>query len=107
MSPILAETKIVTLYRPSEETENVWEVRAMYGSEVIGKARIRCWTECVAIGVAFGLDVREEYRRQGLARQIMQSVETCASKNGITLLLATIRDDNPASKNLVLSIGYA
>lgn len=103
----LSETRYVSLFRPSEESTDVWEVRAMLGAEVIGRVRLRRMTECVAVGVAFALVVSEDYRRNGIALHLMAELERTATRNRITLVLSTIRDDNPASQALVARLGFA
>jgi len=104
------ETKYTSQYAPEEDTYQTWyvlaEVEQEDGVSRIGSVRIRRMRECVAIGVAFALHVNEDYRRQGIARGLMLELERVALDNGITLILSTIRDDNPASASLVASLGY-
>lgn len=100
------ETKYISQFRPSDEEERIWRILAMRGSDVIGSVYLRTMRECVAIGVVYHLEVQEESRRQGVARGLMLTLERVALLNRMTLILSTVRDDNPASVSLVGSLGY-
>jgi GNAT superfamily N-acetyltransferase len=103
----LEAPQYVSRYRPEErDATEVWRVEAIQAGDVLGSVRLRRQTECVAIGFAYGLGVCEEHRRKGVARQLMLALECTALKQGITLLVSTIRADNPASASLVLSLGW-
>jgi len=84
-----------------------WLLRAKHDNgQCVGAMQIRRWRECVCVGVAFGLLVAPEFRRQRVANMLMLRAEETARINGMSLLLATIRADNEASLSLVLSRGW-
>lgn len=54
----------------------------------------------VALGVA------PEYRRKGYARQLMDMVEGCFFKSGITTVRLEVRTSNDAAQRLYFNLGY-
>jgi GNAT superfamily N-acetyltransferase len=87
--------------------DGVWILSAIepeYGC--VGVMRLRRWSECYCIGVAFGLHVAEPYRRKRFANMLMLRAEEVARLNGMSLLLSTVRADNAASIGLVTKRGW-
>jgi GNAT superfamily N-acetyltransferase len=90
------------------DEDGAWALHAIgTGGVCIGAMRLRRWSECYCIGVAFGLFVDESHRRKRVANTLMLRAEEVARLNGISLLLSTIRVDNPASIALVTMRGWA
>ena len=90
------------------DDDGAWALRAIgAGGACIGAMRLRRWSECYCIGVAFGLFVDESHRRKRVANMLMLRAEEVAWLNGISLLMSTIRVDNPASVALVTMRGWA
>ena len=88
--------------------DGAWALRAIDASGAcVGAMSLRRWQECYCIGVAFGLFVDDAHRRKGVANMLMLRAEEVARLNGISLLLSTIRIDNPASIALVTMRGWA
>ena len=84
-----------------------WALHAIgAGGVCIGAMRLRRWSECYCIGVAFGLFVDEAHRRKRVADMLMLRAEEVARLNGMALLMSTIRVDNPASVALVTMRGW-
>ena len=54
----------------------------------------------VALGVA------PEHRRKGYGRQLMDTVEACFFKSGITAVRLEVRTSNNAAQRLYLTLGY-
>ena len=90
------------------DEDGAWALRAIgAGGVCLGVMRLRRWSECYCIGVAFCLFVDEAHRRKRVANMLMLHAEEVARLNGISLLLSTIRIDNPASIALVTMRGWA
>jgi GNAT superfamily N-acetyltransferase len=90
------------------DEDGAWALHAIgAGGVCLGVVRLRRWQECHCIGVAFGLFVDESHRRKRVANMLMLRAEEVARLNGISLLLSTIRIDNPASIALVTMRGWA
>ena len=90
------------------DEDGAWALHARdAGGVCLGKMRLRRWQECHCIGVAFGLFVDESHRRKRVANMLMLRAEEVARLNGISLLMSTIRVDNPASIALVTMRGWA
>ncbi|MDD8020315.1 MAG: GNAT family N-acetyltransferase [Acidobacteriota bacterium] len=52
------------------------------------------------------LAVHPDYRRQGLGRRLIKRAEEELEKKGLLLVAALIEEDNPASMNLFVQLGY-
>lgn len=104
----LTDLNLTTIYRPQEIGAETWEVRAMSpdASEVIGRVRLRRLYECSCIGVMFNLATSEAYRRQGIGKALLARLDAEALKHSMSLLIATVRTDNTASRSLLLQSGY-
>ena len=90
------------------EEDGAWTLHARDAAGVcIGALYLRRWSECYCIGVAFGLFVDESHRRTRVATTLMLRAEEVARLNGMSLLMSTIRVDNPASIALVTMRGWA
>ena len=89
------------------DEDGAWALHAMDAASVcVGAMRLRRWQECYCIGVAFGLFVDAAHRRKRVANMLMLHAEEVARLNGMSLLLSTIRVDNPASIGLVIKRGW-
>lgn len=49
---------------------------------------------------------RPEYRRQGISRELMKAVTSCARQRGSRQLQLQVRDDNEAAQQLYARLGY-
>ncbi len=52
------------------------------------------------------LYVREEFRRQGIARELMRVAENIAKRHGYRYIGLTVTSENTPAMNLYLSLGY-
>lgn len=97
----------MSLINVERDEDGAWVLSAIEpGYGCIGAMRLRRWTECYCIGVAFGLFVSEPYRRKRVANDLMVRAEEVARLNGMSLLLSTVRADNAASIGLVTKRGW-
>ena len=89
------------------EEDGAWALHAMDAASVcVGAMRLRRWSECYCIGVAFGLFVNESHRRTRVATLLMLRAEDVARLNGISLLMSTVLASNAASVGLVTKRGW-
>lgn len=58
------------------------------------------------IGELDELFVSEEYRKQGVAKQLMEKIETAARENNCCRMFIDSRFESEASHNLYVTIGY-
>jgi GNAT superfamily N-acetyltransferase len=95
--------------KTEQDESGLWSFRGVNYTQgrCVGAMQLRRWRECYCVGIAFGLIVVPEFRRQGVADKLMQQMEETARLNGISLLLSTIVADNTASIGLVTSRGWA
>ena len=89
------------------DDDGAWALRAIgAGGACIGAMRLRRWSECYCIGVAFGLFVDEAHRRKRVANMLMLRAEEVARLNGMALLMSTVLASNAASVGLVTKRGW-
>jgi GNAT superfamily N-acetyltransferase len=96
----------MSLISVEREDGSTWLLRATNEQRCIGSMRVRRWSECHCIGVAFGLLVAEPYRRKRVANMLMLRAEEVARLNGMSLLLSTVLASNAASVALVTQRGW-
>jgi GNAT superfamily N-acetyltransferase len=111
LSGVIYLRKVLLMFSISIEREDrLWQLRAFddtrYGRACIGVMQVRRWQECFCVGVASNLIVSPEFRRQRVADRLMLRAEEAARLNGMSLLLSTIRLDNPASIGVVTGRGW-
>lgn len=85
---------------------DMWQIRAQDGEEVCASLKVRCLSECTCVGVIFHLETLLPYRQQGLALRLMREVETLAAREGISLLVSTVRASNTPCRALHSKMGY-
>ncbi len=73
---------------------------------LLGSVKLRVTFECRCVAVAFHLEVLPEYRRQGVARFLMDALSAHAASLGVSMILATVNEDNIASRSLCQQCGY-
>lgn len=88
------------------DSDDFRESRAIIDDNLAALVRYRILSECRCVVVVFNLQTAEQYRRQGLARALLQHVEEGSRKLDVSLLFATVRVDNLPSTRLCQSLGY-
>ena len=74
--------------------------------EVLASVRLRPLRECVSIGWISGLETRPANRRKGLGYALIRAIEAHARSHGLGLLVATIWQENEASRGLFEKCGF-
>ena len=76
---------------------------AFEGEKLIGFGYILCIVDDAEL---LRLAVRQEYRRMGVARKLMETLKQVAREKGLTHMSLEVRESNAAAKALYESLGF-